>query len=81
VFADPTSRVRCSCGPGLAALGRLLGPLTLGKVYDVSHPAAFFVAAAVMTLGDWCACGYRRVHRSEWLENRPSTARRADAQR
>src|SRR5882724_1975951 len=52
VFADPTEQgTVLGAAQALAALGRLLGPLTLGKVYDVSHPAAFFVAAAVMTLG------------------------------
>ena len=35
----------------LAALGRLLGPLVMGAVYDVSRPAAFLVAGGVMALG------------------------------
>src|SRR5881397_4243641 len=52
VFADPTEQgTVLGAAQALAAVGRLLGPLTLGKVYDVSHPAAFFVAAAVMMLG------------------------------
>src|SRR5881628_131574 len=52
VFADPTEQgTVLGAAQALAALGRLLGPLTLGKVYDVSHPAAFVVAGAVMALG------------------------------
>src|SRR5213080_2399574 len=35
----------------LAALGRLLWPLVMGAVYDVSRQAAFLVAGGVMALG------------------------------
>src|SRR5881409_2105911 len=52
VFADPSEQgTVLGAAQALAALGRLLGPLTLGKVYDASHPAAFLVAGAVMALG------------------------------
>ena len=52
VFADPTEQgTVLGAAQALAALGRLLGPLTLGKVYDASHPTAFLVAGAVMALG------------------------------
>ncbi|HYU36464.1 MAG TPA: MFS transporter [Gemmatimonadales bacterium] len=52
VFADPTEQgTVLGAAQALSALGRLLGPLTLGKVYDASHPAAFLVAGAVMALG------------------------------
>src|SRR5207245_3663618 len=52
VFADPSEQgTVLGAAQALAALGRLLGPLTLGKVYDMSRPAAFLVAGAVMALG------------------------------
>jgi DHA1 family tetracycline resistance protein-like MFS transporter len=52
VFADPTEQgTVLGAAQALGALGRLLGPLALGQVYDASHPAAFLVAAAVMALG------------------------------
>ena len=52
VFADPTEQgTVLGAAQALAALGRLLGPLALGEVYDASHPAAFLVAGAVMALG------------------------------
>jgi len=52
VFADPSEQgTVLGAAQALAALGRLLGPLTLGKVYDASHPAAFLVAGAVMAIG------------------------------
>ena len=52
VFADPTEQgTVLGAAQALSALGRLLGPLTLGKVYDASHPAAFLVAGAVMAMG------------------------------
>src|SRR3989440_10852529 len=52
VFADPTEQgTVLGAAQALAALGRLLGPLVMGAVYDVSHAAAFLVAGAVMALG------------------------------
>jgi predicted MFS family arabinose efflux permease len=52
VFADPTEQgTVLGAAQALAALGRLLGPLVMGEVYDVSHAAAFLVAGAVMALG------------------------------
>jgi multidrug resistance protein len=63
VFADPTEQgTVLGAAQGLAALGRLLGPLVMGEVYDVSHAAAFVVAGAVMALGG-VAC--LRVPKSE----------------
>jgi DHA1 family tetracycline resistance protein-like MFS transporter len=52
VFADPTEQgTVLGAAQALGALGRLLGPLALGRVYDAFHPAAFVVAGAVMALG------------------------------
>src|SRR5437867_11195431 len=52
VFADSTEQgTVLGAAQALAALGRLLGPLTMGKGYDASHPAAFLVAGAVWALG------------------------------
>src|SRR5256885_4508923 len=52
VFADPTEQgTVLGAAQALAALGRLVGPLVMGAVYDVSRPAAFLVAGAVMALG------------------------------
>jgi len=52
VFADPSEQgTVLGAAQALAALGRLLGPLTLGREYDASHPAAFLVAGAVMAIG------------------------------
>ena len=52
VFADPTEQgTVLGAAQALAALGRLLGPLVMGAVYDVSHAAAFVVAGGVMALG------------------------------
>src|SRR5256886_6780136 len=52
VFAHPTQQGAGLCAAqALAALGRLVGPLVMGAVYDVSRPAAFLVAGAVMALG------------------------------
>jgi multidrug resistance protein len=63
VFADPTEQgTVLGAAQALAALGRLLGPLVMGEVYDVSHAAAFLVAGAVMALGG-IAC--RRVPRTD----------------
>src|SRR5436305_2404801 len=56
VFADPTEQgTVLGAAQALAALGRLLGPLVMGEVYDVSRPAAFLVAGGVMALGGF-AC-------------------------
>jgi MFS family permease len=63
VFADPTEQgTVLGAAQALSALGRLLGPLALGKVYDASHAAAFLVAGAVMALGGLVCF---RVPRSE----------------
>src|SRR6266513_213424 len=52
VFADPTEQgTVLGAAQALSALGRLLGPLVMGAVYDVSRPAAFLVAGGVMALG------------------------------
>src|SRR5437667_9506036 len=52
VFAHPSEQgTVLGAAQALAALGRLLGPLTLGKVTDAPPPAAFLVAGAVMALG------------------------------
>src|SRR5436309_5012510 len=52
VFADPTEQgTVLGAAQALAALGRLLGPLVMGEVYDVSRPAAFLAAGAMMALG------------------------------
>jgi len=76
VFADPTEQgTVLGAAQALAALGRLLGPLTLGRVYDASHPAAFFVAAAVMALGGLVCL---RVPRVVDIETARETARRSD---
>jgi len=51
-FADPTEQgTVLGAAQALAALGRLLGPLVMGQVYDVSRPAAFLAAGAMMALG------------------------------
>ena len=79
VIADPTEQgTVLGAAQALAALGRLLGPLTLGKVYDASHPAAFVVAAAVMALGGVVTL---RVPKAVDGETARQTARRLDAQR
>ncbi|PYO97802.1 MAG: tetracycline resistance MFS efflux pump [Gemmatimonadetes bacterium] len=76
VFADPTEQgTVLGAAQALAALGRLLGPLTLGRVYDASHPAAFFVAAAVMALGGLVCL---RVPQVADVETARETARRSD---
>src|SRR5881397_3166837 len=52
VFADPTEQgTVLGAAQALAALGRLLGPLVMGQIYDVSRPAAFLAAGAMMALG------------------------------
>jgi len=52
VFADPTEQgTVLGAAQALSALGRLLGPVVIGKVYDGSPSAAFVVAGVVMALG------------------------------
>ncbi len=52
IFADPTEQgTVLGAAQALSALGRLLGPVVIGRVYDGSHTAAFLVAGAVMALG------------------------------
>jgi multidrug resistance protein len=52
VFADPTEQgTVLGAAQALGALGRLLGPVVIGKVYDGSPGAAFLLAGAVMALG------------------------------
>ncbi len=52
VFADPTEQgTVLGAAQALGALGRLLGPLVMGRVYDGSHTAAFLAAGVVMALG------------------------------
>jgi DHA1 family tetracycline resistance protein-like MFS transporter len=76
VFADPTEQgTVLGAAQALGALGRLLGPLALGKVYDASHPAAFLVAGAVMALGGVVTL---RVPKAVDGETARRTARRLD---
>src|SRR5881296_4435477 len=52
VFADPTEQgTVLGAAQALSALGRLLGPVVMGQVYDASRPAAFLAAGAMMALG------------------------------
>ena len=52
VFAAPTEQgTVLGAAQALSALGRLLGPIVIGRVYDASHGAAFLAAGAVMALG------------------------------
>ncbi len=52
IFADPTEQgTVLGAAQALSALGRLLGPVVIGTVYDGSHAAAFVAAGAVMALG------------------------------
>jgi MFS transporter, DHA1 family, tetracycline resistance protein len=52
VLADPTEQgAVLGAAQALAALGRLLGPIVIGTVYDASRTAAFLTAGAVMALG------------------------------
>ncbi len=52
VFADPTEQgTVLGAAQALSALGRLLGPVGVGRVYDASHAAAFVAAGAIMALG------------------------------
>jgi len=79
VFADPSEQgTVLGAAQALAALGRLLGPLTLGRVYDASHPAAFLVAGAVMALGGLVCLRVPQVGEGETARE---TARRPDVER
>ena len=79
IFADPTEQgTVLGAAQSLGALGRLLGPLALGQVYDASHPAAFVVAGAVMALGGIVTL---RVPKAVDAETARQTGRRLDAQR
>ena len=52
VFAAPTEQgTVLGAAQALSALGRLLGPVGVGRVYDASHAAAFVAAGAIMALG------------------------------
>ena len=52
ILADPTEQgTVLGAAQALSALGRLLGPVVVGRVYDGSHTAAFLAAGAVMALG------------------------------
>jgi len=63
VFAEPTEQgTVLGAAQALGALGRLLGPVVMGQVYDASRPAAFLVAGAVMAIGGLVCL---RVPRSE----------------
>jgi DHA1 family tetracycline resistance protein-like MFS transporter len=63
VLADPTEQgTVLGAAQALSALGRLLGPIVMGRVYDASHPAAFVVAGVVMGIGGLVCL---RVPRSE----------------
>lgn len=51
VFAAPSEQgAVLGAAQALGALGRLLGPVALGRVYDASPAAAFLVAGAVMAV-------------------------------
>jgi len=79
VFADPSEQgTVLGAAQALAALGRLLGPLTLGRVYDASHPAAFVVAGAVMAVGGLVCLRVPQVGEGETARE---TARRPDVER
>jgi MFS transporter, DHA1 family, tetracycline resistance protein len=52
IFADPTEQGSVlGAAQALGALGRLLGPLVMGRIYDAAPGAAFLVAGAVMGAG------------------------------
>ncbi|MGH7548733.1 MAG: MFS transporter [Gemmatimonadales bacterium] len=52
VFADPAEQgTVLGAAQALSALGRLLGPVVIGRVYDGSPSAAFVAAGVVMALG------------------------------
>lgn len=69
VFADPTEQgTVLGAAQALSALGRLLGPLVMGRVYDAAYGAAFLVAGVVMGVGG-LVC-FRVPH----VERRPAAA-------
>ena len=82
VFADPTEQgTVLGAAQALAALGRLLGPLVMGEVYDVSRPAAFLVAGGVMALGGVaCTRVPQVVAEAATGQTDGSTARRVDGE-
>src|SRR5881394_1233843 len=82
VFADPTEQgTVLGAAQALAALGRLLGPLVMGQVYDVSRPAAFLVAGGVMALGGVaCTRVPQVVAEAATGQTDGSTARRVDGE-
>src|SRR5256886_1639531 len=52
IFADPTEQgTVLGAAQALSALGRLLGPVGVGRVDDASHAAAFVAARAVLAVG------------------------------
>jgi len=76
VFADPTEQgTVLGAAQALAALGRLLGPLALGEVYDASHPAAFLVAGVVMALGGMVCLRVPKVEHGAAARPEGQTAR------
>ncbi len=74
VFADPAEQgTVLGAAQALSALGRLLGPVVMGKVYDGSPTAAFLVAGVVMAVGGLVCL---RVPRSADAEAVTQTPRR-----
>jgi len=62
IFAAPTEQgTVLGAAQALGALGRLLGPLLMGRVYDASPAAAFLVAGGVMILGGMATLRVPRV--------------------
>jgi multidrug resistance protein len=52
LFAGPEEQgTVLGAAQALAALGRLLGPVVVGQVYDHTHTGAFLTAGAVMAVG------------------------------
>jgi MFS transporter, DHA1 family, tetracycline resistance protein len=64
IFADPTEQgTVLGAAQALSALGRLLGPLVMGRVYDATPGAAFLVAGAVMGIGGLVCLRVPKVER------------------
>ena len=64
IFADPTEQgTVLGAAQALSALGRLLGPLVMGRVYDATPGAAFLVAGAVMGIGGFVCLRVPKVER------------------
>jgi multidrug resistance protein len=64
LFADPTEQgTVLGAAQALSALGRLLGPLAMGLIYDADRGAAFLVAGVVMGLGGLVCFGVPKVER------------------